>query len=85
MHLRTLNCMGFPESTIFLQGRVCAYPEIINQSFEVTPDFNSNGNIIEDVTYGINIIQSKMHETVAHCERFHVEPNCKIGVLNRLR
>ena len=41
MHYRTLNCMGFVESIIFLQRRVSSDPEIINPSLEITPDCNS--------------------------------------------
>ena len=76
---------GFSPQRHFLHNRVCADPKIIDKSFEVTRDCNSNVtiyNITKDVTYWINITNGMITFTSARCERFHLEPNCMIGVLN---
>ena len=81
------ECYGFSPKHHFLHGRVCADPEMINQSFEITPDcdVSLNGttyNINEDVTYWINITADHVTYAAAFCNRFHLAPKCSIGVLN---
>ena len=81
---------GFSPQHHFLHGKVCADPAIINQSFEITPDcdLSLNGttyNINEDVTYWINITAGHVSYAAARCNRFHLVPECSIGVLNSSR
>ena len=75
---------GFSPKHHFLRNRTCADPEIIYQT-KITLDCNFNGtiyNITKDATYWINITNGMIVYTAARCKRFHLEPNCKIGVLN---
>ena len=61
---------GFSPKHHFLRNRTCANPEIIYQSFVITPDCNSNGtiyNITKDVTYWINITNGLILHTTARC------------------
>ena len=79
---------GFSPQHHFLHNRVCADPEIIDKSFEITHDCNSNVTIYnstKDVTYWINITNGMIAYTAARCKRFHLKPNCEIGVLNASR
>ena len=78
---------GFSPQRHFLHGRVCADPEIINQSFEITSGCDVSLNdttyrINEDVTYWINITADHVSYAAARCNHFHLAPNCNIGVLN---
>ena len=81
-----IQLYGFSPHYHFLHGRVCADPEMINQSFEITSgcDVSLNGTyrINKDVTYWINITVGHVSYAAARCNHFHLAPNCNIGVLN---
>ena len=82
----SIQLYGFSPHHHFLHGRVCADPEMINQSFEITSgcDVSLNGTyrINKDVTYWINITVGHVSYAAARCNHFHLAPNCNIGVLN---
>ena len=78
---------GFSPKHHFLRNRVCANPEIITQNFEVTEDCNISVNntiydINEDAIYWVNITRDNTAHAAARCKRFHLTPNCAIGVVN---
>ena len=78
---------GFSPKHHFLYNRVCANPEIITQDFEVTKDCNiSVNNTIYDINqhaiYWVNITKGQITHPAARCKRFHLSPNCAIGVVN---
>ena len=39
-------------------------------------------SINEDVTYWINVTTDHVTYAAAHCNRFHLAPKCRIGVVN---
>ena len=79
--------MGFPQKQHFLHGKVCADPEMINHSFEITSDCSVSLNgtpyrINEDVTYWINITADYVTYAPVCCSCFHLASKCSIRVLD---
>ena len=78
---------GFSLHHHFLHGRVCAYPELISQSFGITSDCNVSlnsaiYNINENFTYWMNVTASHVIYAAARCNRFHLASKCSMRVLN---
>ena len=78
---------GFSPKQHFLHGKVCADPEMINHSFEITSDCSVSLNgtpyrINEDVTYWINITADYVTYAAVCCSCFHLASKCSIGVLD---
>ena len=69
-----------------LHNRVCADPQILNQSFGITLDcsINSSGtiyNIIKDVT-SLDVIRGSINPVANNCKQFYLARNCSMGALN---
>ena len=78
---------GFSPKHHFSHGRVCADPEIINQTFKLTPDCNISVNNIayninKDVTYWINVTNGHINHVAARCSHFHLIQNCSMRIPN---
>ena len=69
-----------------LHNRVCADPQILNQSFGITLDcsINSSGtiyNITKDVT-SLDVIRGSINPVANNCKQFYLARNCSMGALN---
>ena len=78
---------GFSLNRHFLFNRVCANVEVFDNNFEVTSDCSVKHNgktysISNNVIYWINISNSQVYYAASRCKRFHLIPNCTIGILN---
>ena len=78
---------GFSLNHHFLHGRVCTDPEMINESIGITSDCDvsldgTTCNTNEDVIYWIKLTAGHVTYAATRYKRFHLAPNCSIGVLN---
>ena len=69
-----------------LHNRVCADPQILNQSFGITLDctINSRGtiyNITKDII-SLDVTRGSINPVADNCKQFYVAPNCSAEVLN---
>ena len=77
---------GFSAQHHVLHNRVCADPQILNQSFGITLDCSINfSGTIYDITKDItslDVTRGSINPVADNCKQFYVAPNCSVEVLN---
>ena len=77
---------GFSSQHHVLHNRVCADPQILNQSFGITLDCSINfSGTIYDITKDItslDVTRGSINPVADNCKQFYVAPNCSVEVLN---
>ena len=81
-HIAFTKLYGFSLERHFKNNRVCADPEILENSFEFTPNCNIKFDgkcyrILENLTYWMKITKTEIKYGAAYCKRFHLFPNCR--------
>ena len=76
---------GFSPERYFENQRVCADLKNLSNNFQITSEcsIEVEGTVYQkDVTFWIKISNGQISYNGAMCDKFHLLPNCPIGVLN---
>ena len=78
---------GFSPQQHLLHNRVCADPQIINQSFRIIHNCNNNSsstmyNITNDATFWINANHGRISPAATNCTHFYSARYCSMRALN---
>ena len=82
-----IQLYGFSIQQHLLHSRVCADPQMINQSFRIIHDCETNStstiyNLTKDATFWINVNHGRVTAAGANCTHFYLSANCSMGALN---
>ena len=82
-----IQLYGFSPQQHLLHNKICADSQMINQSFRIIHDCNTNSsgtiyNLTKDATFWIKVNHGRVTPVAANCTHFYLATNCSMGALN---